>query len=122
MAASEQNNRRADRAEIARHITTEETVAFMTALVAFLKEAEASGHHAGDAAQPAPADLPPASAQAADPVLPEVISGDRQPVSGDQHADAGAPPTGETAPSRRSECTISRAPPSGDLATVRRRI
>lgn len=96
MAASEQNNRRADRAEIARHITTEETVAFMTALVAFLKEAEASGHHAGNAAQPVPTDLPPASGHAADPVPPEATPADRQPVAGDQHADAGALPTGET--------------------------
>lgn len=96
MAASEQNNRRADRAEIARHITTEETVAFMTALVAFLKEAEASGHHAGNAAQPVSTDLPPASAHAADPVPPEATAADRQPVSGDQHADAGAAPIGET--------------------------
>lgn len=93
MAASEHNNRRADRAEIARHITTEETVAFMTALVAFLKEAEASGHHAGNAAQPVPTDLPPAHA---DPVPPEATPADRQPVSGDHHADAGAAPTGET--------------------------
>ncbi|QQO12188.1 hypothetical protein JJB99_22140 [Bradyrhizobium diazoefficiens] len=93
MAASEHNNRRADRAEIARHITTEETVAFMTALVAFLKEAEASGNHAGNAAQPVPTDLPPAHA---DPVPPDATPADRQPVSGDHHADAGAAPTGET--------------------------
>lgn len=93
MAASEHNNRRADRAEIARHITTEETVAFMTALVAFLKEAEASGHHAGNAAQPVRTDLPPAHA---DPVPSEATPADRQPVSGDHHADAGAAPTGET--------------------------
>lgn len=116
MAASEQNNRRADRAEIARHITTEETVAFMTALVAFLKEAEASGHHAGNAAQPVPTDLPPASAHAVDPAPPEVTPGDRQPVSGDQHADAVAAPAGETPV--HTDMTTGGASPAGATADV----
>ncbi|MCK1733982.1 hypothetical protein IVA79_08450 [Bradyrhizobium sp. 138] len=95
MAASEQNNRRAEKAETARHITTEETVAFMTALVAFLKEAEATGHHGGNDAQPIPADLPSAPMHAADPVPAETMPDDRQPSSGDQHADASVPPTAE---------------------------
>lgn len=96
MAASEQNNRRAEKAEIARHITTEETIAFMTALVAFLKEAEAAGHHGGHDAQPPPFDVPPPPAHAADPARAEVTPGDHQPASGDQHADVSVPPTNET--------------------------
>ncbi|MDN5001692.1 hypothetical protein ACFQZO_12440 [Bradyrhizobium sp. GCM10027634] len=97
MAASEQNNRRAEKAEIARHITTEETVAFMTALVAFLKEAEAAGHHGAGDPQPRPSDLPPTPAHAADPAPVETTPGNRQDAPGDQHADASAPPAGETA-------------------------
>lgn len=97
MAASEQNNRRAEKAEIARHITTEETVAFITALVAFLKEAESVGHHGGHDAQPLPSDMPPTPAHAADPTPTGINPGDHQPVSGEQHADASAPPTGTTA-------------------------
>lgn len=96
MAASEQNNRRAEKAEIARHITTEETIAFMTALVAFLKEAEAAGHHGGHDARPPPFDVPPPPAHAADPARAEVTSGDHQPAPGDQHADVSVPPTNET--------------------------
>lgn len=102
MAASEQNNRRAEKAEIARHITTEETIAFMTALVAFLKQAEGAGHHSGLDAQPLPSNVPPTPAHAADPtpVDPapaDAAPGDHQPVSGEQHADASTPPTGTTA-------------------------
>lgn len=96
MAASEQNNRRAEKAEIARHITTEETIAFMTALVAFLKEAEAAEHHGGHDAQPPPLDVPPPPAHAPSPAPAEVTPGDHQPVSGDQHADVSVPPTSET--------------------------
>ncbi|MET4069242.1 hypothetical protein ABID58_004041 [Bradyrhizobium sp. S3.2.6] len=102
MAASEQNNRRAEKAEIARHITTEETIAFMTALIAFLKDAEAAGYHGGNDAQPLPSDVPttPAHASdpahAADPAPAEVTPGDHQPVSGDQHSDLSVPPTNET--------------------------
>ena len=97
MAASEQNNRRAEKAEIARHITTEETVAFMTALVAFLKEAEAATHHDVRDAQPVPSDVPPAPAHAADPAPAAIAPGEHQPSPAEQHADAIAPPTGETA-------------------------
>lgn len=94
MAASEQNNRRAEKAELARHITTEETVAFMTALVAFLKEAEGAGHHGGDA-QPVPTDLPSTPVQAADPAPAETTPGEHRSVTDDRHADAVAAPTGE---------------------------
>lgn len=102
MAASEQNNRRAEKAEIARHITTEETIAFMTALVAFLKQAEGAGHHGGFDAQPLPSNVPPTPAHAADPAPvdgtpADAAPGDHQPVSDEQHADASAPPTGTTA-------------------------
>src|SRR5438270_5834398 len=96
MAASDQNNRRAEKAEIARHITTEETVAFMTALVAFLKEAEGAGHHDRNGAQPLPSDVPPGPTHAIDPA-PAEAAPDQRPVSGEQHADASAPPAGETA-------------------------
>ena len=96
MAASEQNNRRADKAEIARHVTTEETIAFMTALVAFLKEAEAAGHHGDRDAQPLPSDVPQTPAHAADPAPAAVTPGDHQSVPDEQHAGASAPPTGET--------------------------
>lgn len=97
MAASEQNNRRAEKAEIARHITTEETIAFMTALVAFLKEAEGAGHHRGHDTQPLPSDVPPAPAHAADPAPVDAPPDNHhQPISGDQHADANALPTSAT--------------------------
>lgn len=110
MAASEQNNRRAEKAEIARHITTEETIAFMTALVAFLKEAEAAGHHGGHDAQPPPFDVPPPPAHATDPARAEVTPGDHQPASGDQHADVSVPPTNETSTTLHVDGT------SGDVA------
>lgn len=121
MAASEQNNRRAERAEIARHITTEETVAFMTALVAFLKEAEGAGHHGGNDAQPVPADLPSTLTHAANPAPAEIMPGQRQPVSGDQHADASAPPTGETSTALHVDVTTegaSHADTAADVTTV----
>lgn len=108
MSASERNNRRAEKAEQARNITTEETVAFMTALVAFLKEVEGAGHHGGDA-QLAPTDLPSMPVHAADPTPAEVIHVEHQSVPDDQHADAGAAPTEETATALHAD----RA--SGDL-------
>lgn len=115
MAASEQNNRRADKAEIARHITTEETVAFMTALVAFLKEAEGAGHHGGIDARPVPADVPLAPAHAAAPPAPELPPADHQPVSGDQHADASAPTTSEISTALHTDAAADGAAPA-DMA------
>lgn len=117
MAASEQNNRRADKAEIARHITTEETVAFMTALVAFLKEAEGAGHHGNDA-QPAAPDVPSAPAHAAGPTGPELTPADHQPVSGDQHADASAPTTSETSTALHADAAAGGAAPADMAADV----
>lgn len=112
MAASEQNNRRAEKAEIARHITTEETIAFMTALVAFLKEAEAAGHHGGHDAQPPPFDVPPPPAHATDPAPApaEVTPDEHQPVSGDQHADVSVPPTNETSTTLHVDGTSGDVP------------
>lgn len=118
MAASEQNNRRADKAEIARHITTEETVAFMTALVAFLKEAEAAGHHGGIDARPVPAEAPPTPAHAAGPTGPELTPADHQPVSGDQHADASAPATSETSTALHADAAAGGAAPADMAADV----
>ncbi|MCK1654425.1 hypothetical protein IVA88_23695 [Bradyrhizobium sp. 149] len=121
MTASEQNNRRAERAEIARHITTEETVAFMTALVAFLKEAEGAGHHDGNDAQPVSADLPSTLTHAADPAPAEITPGERPPVSGDQHADASAPRTGETSTALHADVMtdrVSHADTAADATTV----
>lgn len=121
MAASEQNNRRAEKAEIARHITTEETIAFMTALVAFLKEAEAAGHHGGHDAQPPPFDLPPPPAHATDPAPAEVTPGDHLPDSGDQHADVSVPPTSETSTTLHVDGTggdVSHANRDTDLAAM----
>lgn len=115
MAASEQNNRRADKAEIARHITTEETVAFMTALVAFLKEAEGAGHHGHDA-QPAAPDMPATPAHAAGPTGPELAPADHQPVSGDRHADTSAPTTSETSTALHADAAAGGAAPA-DMAT-----
>lgn len=110
MAASEQNNRRAEKAEIARHITTEETIAFMTALVAFLKEAEAAGHHGGHDAQPPPFDVPPPPAHATDPAPAEVTPGDHQHVPGDQHADVSVPSTSETSTTLHVDGTSGDVP------------
>ncbi|QQO31550.1 hypothetical protein JJC00_23280 [Bradyrhizobium diazoefficiens] len=121
MAASEQNNRRAEKAEIARHITTEETIAFMTALVAFLKEAEAAGHHGGHDAQPPPFDVPPPPAHASDPARAEVTPGDHQPASGDQHADVSVPPTSETSTTLHVDGTsgdIPHADGNTDVAAI----
>lgn len=112
MAASEQNNRRAEKAEIARHITTEETIAFMTALVAFLKEAEAAGHHGGHDAQPPPFDVPPPPAHATDPAPApaEVTPDEHQPAPGDQHADVSVPPTNETSTTLHVDGTSGDVP------------
>lgn len=121
MAASEQNNRRAEKAEIARHITTEETVAFMTALVAFLKEAEGAGHHVGNDTQPLPTGMPPAPAHAADPAPLEMAPGERQSVSGDQHADASAPTTSEASTALHADVAaggVSHAGAAADLAAM----
>lgn len=118
MAASEQNNRRAEKAEIARHITTEETIAFMTALVAFLKEAEAAGHHGGHDAQPPPFDVPPPPAHATDPAPAEVTPRDHQPIPGDQHADASVPPTNETPTTLHAEGTSGDVPHANGNAGV----
>lgn len=117
MAASEQNNRRADKAEIARHITTEETVAFMTALVAFLKEAEGAGHHGNDV-RPVPPDTPPTPAHATDPAAPELTPADHQPVSGDQHADASAPALSEISTAFHADAAAGGAAPADMAADV----
>ncbi|WP_027574241.1 hypothetical protein [Bradyrhizobium sp. WSM1743] len=109
MAASEQNNRRAEKAETARHITTEETVAFMTALVAFLKEAEAAGHHGGDDVRSLPADLPSAPAHAVDPALMELSPADHKAASGDQHADARPPIAHEASTTLHADATTASA-------------
>ena len=120
MAASEQNNRRAEKAEIARHITTEETVAFMTALVAFLKEAEAATHHDVHHAQPLPSDVPPTPAHAADPAPAAMAPGDDQPASSEQHADTIAPSTSETAATLHMDAAsgISHGDGNIDVAAV----
>ena len=117
MAASERNNRRAEKAEQARHITTEETVAFMTALVAFLKEAEGAAHHGGDAL-PAPADLPSAQVHAVDPTP---AAGEHQPVTDDRHADAVAAPTDETSTALHADGAnggVSHADGNIDIAAM----
>lgn len=121
MGASEQNNRRAERAENARHITTEETVAFMTALVAFLKEAEGAGHHGGNDAQPVAADFPSRLTHAADPAPAQITPGERQPVLDDQHADEGAPRTGETSTAVHADVMTDGVPHAdmpADVTTV----
>ncbi|RXG92828.1 hypothetical protein [Bradyrhizobium zhanjiangense] len=120
MAASEQNNRRAEKAEIARNITTEETVAFMTALVAFLKEAEAAGHHGSSEAQPV--DLPSTPAHLGDPTPAETMPGDHQPMSGDQHADASAPPADATSTALHmdvADVAVSHADGGVEVAATR---
>ncbi|RXG87514.1 hypothetical protein [Bradyrhizobium zhanjiangense] len=122
MAASKQNNRRAEKAEIARNIATEETVAFMTALVAFLKEAEAAGHHGSSDAQPRPVDLPSAPAHLGDPTPAETIPGDHQPISGDQHADASAPPADATSTALHmdvADVAVSHADGGVEVAATR---
>jgi len=121
MAASEQNNRRAEKAEIARHVTTEETVAFMTALVAFLKEAEGAEHHSGNGAHPLPSDVPHTPAHAADPSPSEITPSDHQSISGDQHADVSAPPAVETATATHVDAVsggVSHASGNTDIAAV----
>lgn len=120
MAASEQNNRRAEKAEQARHITTEETVAFMTALVAFLKEAEGAGHHGGDA-QPMPTDLPSTPVHAADPTPAETTPGEHRSGTDDRHADAVAAPTGETSTALHADGAsggVSHADGNTDVAAM----
>lgn len=120
MAASERNNRRAEKAEIARHITTEETVAFMTALVAFLKEAEGAGHHGGDA-QPMPADLLSTPVHAADPTPAETTPGEHRSGSDDRHADAVAAPTNEISTALHADGAsdgVSRANGNTDVAAM----
>lgn len=120
MAASERNNRRADKAEQARHITTEETVAFMTALVAFLKEAEGAGHHGGDA-QPVPTDLPSTPVHAVDPTPAETTPGEHQPVTDDRHADAVVAPIGATSTALHADGangSVSHADGNADVAAM----
>ncbi len=118
MAASEQNNRRADKAEIARHITTEETVAFMTALVAFLKEAEDAGPHGGNDAQPVAPDVPSAPAHLTDPAPADITPSAHEPVSGDQHADASASPPGEASTALHADAATGVAAPADMAADV----
>ncbi|QQO21459.1 hypothetical protein JJB98_16730 [Bradyrhizobium diazoefficiens] len=120
MAASERNNRRAEKAEIARHITTEETVAFMTALVAFLKEAEGAGHHGGDA-QPMPADLPSTPVHAADPTPAETTPGEHRSGSDDRHTDAVAAPANEISTALHADAAsdgVSHANGNTDVAAM----
>lgn len=120
MAASEQNNRRAEKAEIARHITTEETLAFMTALVAFLKEAEGAAQHGGDA-QPRPTDLPVAPVHAAEPTPAETVPDEHRSASEDRHADAVMAPADETATARhadRANGDLPHADENTDLAAM----
>jgi|GEM_PF-2664049 len=121
MAASEQNNRRAEKAETARNITTEETVAFMTALVAFLKEAEAAGHHGSSDAQRT-LDLPSTPAHLGDPTPAETMPGDHQPIFGDQHADASAPPADATSTALHmdvADVAVSHADGGVEVAATR---
>lgn len=120
MAASERNNRRAEKAEIARHITTEETVAFMTALVAFLKEAESAGHHGGDV-QPMPTDLPSTPVHAAHPTPAETTPGEHRSGSDDRHADAVAAPTNEISTALHADAAsdgVSHANGNTDVAAM----
>lgn len=119
MAASEQNNRRAEKAEIARHITTEETVAFMTALVAFLKEAEGATHHGGrDGPPPPPSDVSHTPAHAADPAPATASPGEHQTAPGDQHADAIATTTSETATTLHIDAASGISHADGNVAVA----
>ncbi|WGD49074.1 hypothetical protein QA641_25920 [Bradyrhizobium sp. CB1650] len=106
MAESEQNNRRAEKAELARHITTDETVAFMTALIAFLDEAHAGRLHDAIAAQPPPTDSHSTPIHPADPAPAEAAPSERQPASGDQHASATEPASHDVAPVPHADATI----------------
>ena len=94
MTASDQNSRRAEKAELSRSITATETLAFMTALVAFLKEAEATTRHHDTIDVQPPADAP--ATHPVDPAPVDTAPAEHRPIPGDQHADAATPPTTET--------------------------
>ncbi|UPK39660.1 hypothetical protein IVB18_22020 [Bradyrhizobium sp. 186] len=115
MTASDRNNRRAEKAELARHIATDETVAFMTALVAFLNEAHTTRHHDAIEAQPPSTDSP--SAPDSTPV--EAAPGEHQPAPGVQHSDAVAPSSDEVSAARHADAAIvGDIPDSGGSANV----
>ncbi|MCK1710135.1 MULTISPECIES: hypothetical protein [unclassified Bradyrhizobium] len=113
MAASEQNNRRAERAELSRHITTDETVAFMTALIAFLDEAHAARNHGAIDTPPPPMDSLATPAHAADPAPTEALPSEQQPASSDQHTDATAPSPHDVTPVLHADASAG----SGILGT-----
>lgn len=106
MSASKQNNRRAEKAELARHITTDETVAFMTALIAFLDEAHAGRLHDAIAAQPLPTDSHSTPEHPTEPAPAEMAPSEQQPASGDQHADATDPASHDVAPVLHTDATM----------------
>jgi hypothetical protein len=109
-AASDQNNRRAEKAELARHITTDETVAFMTALIAFLDQARADRLHEAAPAQPLPADSPSTPAHPPDPAPADMAPSERQSIDGDRHATVDAPSLHDVAPAPHVDPAIGSPP------------
>jgi hypothetical protein len=104
MTASDRNSRRADKAELARNVTATETLAFMTALMAFLKEAEA-GHHGTIDVRPPPAEAPVAPAHPIDPLPADAAAAEHRSIPGDQHSDASAPGSSVTPPAVHVDAT-----------------
>src|SRR5439155_11851465 len=115
MTASDRNNRRAEKAELARHIATDETVAFMTALVTFLNEAHTTWHHDAMEAQPPSTDSP----SVPDPTSVEAAPVEHQPAPGIPHSDAIAPSSDEVSATRHADATIAHdIPDSAGSAEV----
>jgi hypothetical protein len=104
MTASDRNSRRADKAELARNVTATETLAFMTALMAFLKEAEA-GHHGTIDVQPPPAEAPAAPAHPIAPLPADTAAAEHRSIPGDQHSDASAPGSSVAPPAVHVDAT-----------------
>ena len=106
MTASDQNSRRSEKAEFSRSVTATETLAFMTALVAFLKEADARAHHGSVDVRPPPADAHATAAHAVDPTPVDATPGQHPSVSGEQHADA-APPSEQAPATVHADAAVS---------------
>lgn len=96
MAEPDRNNRRADKAELARHLATGETLAFMTALVGLLNATDADAHRGDHEQRMLPPEQSPAAPHPADTAPAFPAQG--QPDHGNQHTDTTGTSSGDAVP------------------------
>jgi hypothetical protein len=114
MAASDQNNRRTDEAERARHIAASEAAAFATTAGTMLLGLLAGAEAAEARGEPqSPSRATPSSPRPTETVPAEATPLGREPAHGDRHASTVEPPADPVPTIHADTTTTVQAPASG---------